>query len=147
MKTEIPMSTRRPAKSLARRATAVLLVGFWMAGLVGSIFHDAEHEHRYCSEHGTFEEAGARPTGGAATDASAHDRSIRSGDASRSEGGHEGCAFADLGVRAPLTDTVTVVVARPAPPAPASAPSVVHVAPPIPLLAVAPKASPPAVYV
>jgi hypothetical protein len=145
------MSTRRAPKSLARRATAALLVGFWLAGLVGSIFHDADHEHRYCSQHGTFEEAGARPTDAAAASAAAatpeHDRSIRSGDATLRGEGHESCAFADLGVRAPLTDTATVSQARPTPPAPAAAPPVVHVASPIPLLANAPKASPPALHV
>jgi len=47
-----------------------------------------------------------------------HDRSIRSGDASLRGEGHESCAFADLGVRAPLTDTTTIVVAQLTPPAP-----------------------------
>jgi hypothetical protein len=144
------MSSRRQPRSLARRATAALLVGVWLAGLVGSIFHDANHEHRYCSQHGTFEEAGAAAalTGASATSApDPTEKSLRPGDATLRGDTHEPCAFADLGVRAPLTETTTLAVAQPAPPAPTAALPRGYVAAPIPLLAFAPKASPPALLV
>src|SRR5262245_25701346 len=134
------MSSRRRHQSLARRATAALLVGFWLAGLVGSIFHDASHEHRYCSQHGAFEEAGTVDAKAAPAPADGTSR-VRPGDATEQTLQHEACAFADLGVRAPVPTHATIASARPTPPAPATSPPVSHVASPIPLLANAPKAS------
>jgi hypothetical protein len=137
------MSVRRRQLPFARRATAALLVGFWLFATVGSIFHGSNDQHRYCSQHKVFEEVGARGAGVAqATPADSSERGWKAGAAEETID-HQACAFADLGVRAPLDQPTTLHVALPAPPALAPAPILVHIAPPIPLLANAPKASPP----
>ncbi len=134
------MSVRIRPVPFARRAISALLVGLWLVGLVGSLFHGTSHEHTYCSQHKTFEEVGTA----SGTDVR-EDASVRSGVAPVYQ--HQACAFADMGVRAPLPDAFTIDVVRPTPPAPAPAPLLAHVAFQIPLLANAPKSSPPALVV
>jgi hypothetical protein len=133
-----PMYVRNRQPSLARRAISALVVGFWLFGLVGSLFHGVGHEHTFCPQHKTFEEAGAAANQGSADESSY----ASTGTAAKYQ--HEACAFADLGVRAPQDPPVTLILTRPTAPAPAPAPLLVAVAPPIALLALAPKSSPPA---
>jgi hypothetical protein len=131
------MSVRRRPAPLARRAVSALLVAVWVIGLVVSIVHGSSHGHFYCSQHKTFEELRGTPAS-ATEDA----RSWRTSPVATTNT-HEACAFADLGVRAPLEEEFHLDVARPTPPPLAPAPPSIHIALPIPLLAVAPKASPP----
>jgi hypothetical protein len=132
------MSLRRRPPPLARRAIAALLVGFWMAALVGSLVHGESHEHRYCAQHKAFEEVGARRSSASTPSDSSSWQAGASGNLQ-----HQACAFAELGVRAPLDELPRIDVERPVPPELATTPALAPVASPIPLLANAPKASPP----
>jgi hypothetical protein len=144
------MSVRRRPLPLVRRAVAALVVGVWVLGLVGSVFHATSgHEHAYCVQHKTFEEVGnaavvdnVGPAPGAAALAAAWHATPTA-----STPQHEACAFADLGVRAPLEEHFRLDLARPTPPPLAPAPPAIHVSFQIPLLANAPKASPPSASV
>jgi hypothetical protein len=44
------------------RCTAMLLIALWAAQPLGALVHSGAHEHRFCPEHQTFEEA-ARGSG------------------------------------------------------------------------------------
>jgi hypothetical protein len=134
------MSHPRRQAPLVRRAISALVVGVWLVGLIGSVLHGSSHEHHYCSQHKAFEEIAGAPSSGAAT-ASESDTWRATPTAAAAQ--HESCAFADLGVRAPLADDFRLDVARPTPPPLAPPPVVVSVSIQIPLLANAPKASPP----
>jgi hypothetical protein len=149
---KLPMSGRPRPLPLVRRAIAALVVGVWVLGLVGSVFHATSgHEHAYCSQHKTFEEignAGALVDGVAASAGSASEAAAAwHATPAASVAQHEACAFADLGVRAPLEEHFRLDLARPTPPPLAPAPPAVHVSIQIPLLANAPKASPPSASV
>jgi hypothetical protein len=135
------MSHRRRHVPLARRVISALVVSVWLLGLVGSVVHGSSHEHAYCSQHKAFEEV-AGAASGTTTAAPIENNTWRATPAATAPQ-HETCAFADFGVRAPLADDFRLDVARPARPPLAPAPVLAHVSIQIPLLANAPKASPP----
>jgi hypothetical protein len=132
------MTGSRPSTTF--RATAAWLVGLWLFGLIGWLAHASHGEHRYCSEHGAFEEAGA----GLREGARGHGETLRA--ATPEDGTHETCPFA--GPVAPFEPEDPVALAPPVatpPPVDVVVPARPFVAPAIPLLAVAPKSSPPSV--
>jgi hypothetical protein len=121
----------------------------WLAGLTASVWHaeDAD-EHRYCAEHRTFEEVGARAAIDAAELASATDglAHVEQHPGDRAEE-HEGCPFADLGVQGTTDDMKPGAVVAPAFAARPAAVAMSVAVCPIPLLHLAPKSSPPVVAV
>ena len=139
------MPSRSRRQPLARRAIAALLAGLWLSGLVGSIFHGDRDEHRYCVEHGAFEEVGSKPADQAAPVARASAELLAAGTAVPER--HQECAFVDAGVRTPLEQPSLHHVRVPAPASAAPTLTLATFAPPIPLLAFAPKSSPPAFLV
>jgi hypothetical protein len=131
----------RAAVPALRRLTASGLVALWLFGLAASLAH-ASHAHRFCEEHGAFEEAGARPAAATPGDGQA---AVHRAAAPAS--GHQACAFTGPG--APFTPEPEARVAVQPAPAPVAivvpdARPAVH---PIDLLALAPKSSPPSVSI
>ena len=130
---------RRPAPA-NRRVFAAILASLWVFGLLGSLWHGRAEEHVYCSEHGTFEEAG--PQAANATPPRPSDEAS-AGDAADERDSHEACAFFDAGTIATLGDgpPVAAVVALAA--TPLASLSASDAFAPIDLLHLAPKGSPP----
>ncbi|MDY7224836.1 hypothetical protein [Hyalangium rubrum] len=129
-----------------RRYTATLLVVLWGLPLLVALGHSEEHAHRYCQEHQTFEDM-AR-SGGATVSLAAEATSRLMAMPASTQGAdrmaHESCPLLTTSPRdEALTLEMHVVVSaclavsRPAtaPPRPLSS---------IPILATAPKSSPPA---
>ena len=130
-----------------RRLTATLLVTLWAVHPVAAVVHSVEHAHRFCPEHQAFEET-ARGTGQLQSRRSNNLptlvslRTERGMDAVRSA--HEACPLQTAGNRghAQISATVTAV-------AECLGTSLRATAPPrsitsVPILATAPKLSPPA---
>ena len=133
--------------STLRSFTATLLVALWAVQPLVAVVHSREHAHRFCPEHQTFEET-ARGSGQVQTRGSSSAPVLsavrpQSGvDSLRST--HEACPLQTAGTRgyAQASATVTSVTEH-------LATSLVATAPPralcsIPILATAPKLSPPA---
>jgi hypothetical protein len=130
-----------------RSFTATLLVALWAMQPVVALLHSQAHAHRFCAEHQTFEET-ARGSGqwqsrrASSTAVMAALRADVGVDSIRST--HEACPLQSAGTRgaAQTTATVTAVVE-------ALTPSLLATAPQrsicsVPILATAPKLSPPA---
>jgi hypothetical protein len=130
-----------------QRYTATLIVALWLLPLLGAIGHSREHAHRFCPEHQAFEET-VRGTGqvlsrsSEQTPALAAARATEATDSSRLP--HETCPLVTAGTREELlaseavwvlTSSVAVSPPATAPPQPRSS---------LPILATAPKSSPPA---
>ena len=135
---------RSPASTL-RRYTATLLVALWVLPWVMALAHSQEHAHRYCLEHQAFEDAArgtgqspARPVGDlpqlAAVPSSAGAPHLA----------HESCPLPSAGMRdeAPNPEPLAVITACLAVSRPATAPP--RALSSLPILANAPKSSPPA---
>jgi hypothetical protein len=130
-----------------RRFTATLLVALWAVQPLVAVVHSQQHAHRFCPEHQTFEET-ARGSGQVQARRSSSTPVILS---VRPQSGvdsplstHEACPLQTAGTRgyAQASATVTSVAEY-------LATSLMATAPPralssIPLLATAPKLSPPA---
>ncbi len=136
------MKTLRTAP-FRRRAVSALLVGLWCWGSLGALFHGARDVHRYCAEHGAFEEVASAATQVATSSTGSAGSGSRAFSSESRDPGHEICAFAELGERTLAgSDSACFGALLPAvPPRVELAPAIVAL--PIPLLALAPKASPP----
>ncbi len=133
--------------STLRSFTATLLVALWAVQPLVAVVHSQEHAHRFCPEHQTFEET-ARGSGQVQSRRSSGTPVL---SAVRPQSGvdslrttHEACPLQTAGTRgyAQASATVTSVTEH-------LANSLVATAPPralcsIPILATAPKLSPPA---
>lgn len=137
--------TGRP--STLRSYTAMLLVALWALQPLAAVLHAREHSHHYCPEHQTFEETarGAGPWQPQRASSPAVLAALRAepgGEAALTA--HEACPLLTASPRgdehAPAARTVLVAPLSPGPPATAPPGSLCSV----PILATAPKASPPA---
>lgn len=129
------------------RCTAMLLIALWAAQPLGAFVHSESHAHRFCPEHRTFEEA-ARGSGQlqaqwAERVPTVSSRASALPDTARLT--HEECTLVSARSRqdALTSDAVTVSEACLAASQPATAPPA-HGFSPLPVLATAPKSSPPA---
>lgn len=135
------MSRRRDQGSHAQRIVAALLVSLWAFALIGASWHGAHDAHRFCSEHGAFEEAGVGVGGAAPDDGGSQAQT----PASQAEG-HETCAFTALALHSTFVGHQAVAIsAAPVTEAPRLPMLGIEVAAPIDLLSIAPKGSPPVV--
>ena len=123
-----------------------MIAALWVLAPVLGAVHGLEHTHRYCPEHHAFEESSARESGAGPADpghaGASHDGSVATGAAER---GHQECAFARLLCRDgwhASERTGSVIGDLQHRDAPALESADVRS---IPLLAWAPKSSPPAV--
>jgi hypothetical protein len=130
-----------------QRFTATLLVALWVVQPMLAVLHSREHAHRYCPEHQTFEET-TRGTGQGQFRLAPRVpvlTAVRVNlDVSPVRSSHEACPLQSPGTRGctEASATVRAVQAR-------LATSVLATAPPrslssVPILATAPKLSPPA---
>lgn len=135
---------RSPATT-SRRYTATLLVALWVLPWVMALVHSQEHAHRYCLEHQAFEDT-AKGSGQAVSQAQGDLAQLTALPAPLSSRhlAHESCPLPAAGMRdeAPNPEphavvTACLAVSRPATAPPRSLSSV-------PILATAPKSSPPA---
>lgn len=130
-----------------RSYTAMLLVALWALQPLVTAIHSREHAHRFCPEHQTFEET-ARGTG---RFQSRRANSVPVLAAIRADLGvdsvrptHEACPLGTAGARSAVQPSETVTVVEDC-----LSTSILATAPPgslcsVPILATAPKASPPA---
>jgi hypothetical protein len=133
--------------STLRSYTAMLLVALWALQPVVTVAHSKEHAHRFCLEHQTFEET-ARGTGQWQSRLSLGGpmlgalRAETGLDALRST--HEACPLQTAGTRgdAQASETVSEVAECLGTSLRATAPPRSHCS--VPILATAPKSSPPA---
>lgn len=132
-----------PASTL-RRYTATLLVALWVMPWVMALTHSQEHAHRYCLEHQAFEDA-ARGTGQTAARAIGELPQLVSvpSPAGTPHLAHESCPLPSAGIRdeAPNPEPLAVITACLAVSRPATAPP--RALSSLPILATAPKSSPP----
>ena len=121
------------------RIPAALLALFWIVAPIVGAVHGLESRHRYCLEHGTFEESDAAGHGEEPQSRSAQvTRSASSDDAAHAE-----CPFSHLN-RSKASLTAQAGCAAVAAPPYAEAPALRSIdCRPIELLAAAPKNSPP----
>jgi hypothetical protein len=130
-----------------RRYTATLLVALWVVPLLAALTHSQEHAHRYCPEHQTFEET-VRGSGQVQSRLSGSGPLLSSRrpdtgvDSARAT--HETCPLLTGSTRdeAPNPERLPLAAAS-------QSVSVLATAPPralssVPILANAPKSSPPA---
>ncbi len=123
----------------AGRFTAGFLAALWIAAPLAAVLHGETERHRFCPEHGVFEDVedqgGAdRHEGEAAPGVSAADRGAASA--------HHVCAFAQATLADAREGDTAAARREPARPSPLRALASVD-RPAIPLLRVAPKSSPP----
>jgi hypothetical protein len=138
------MSTR--ASSL-RRSTATVLAVLWLLPLLSALGHSEEHAHRFCAEHQAFEET-ARGLGQRVSQFATHPPVLSASrmneglDASRLT--HEACPVLTAGMGQELLppETVWTLMACLIVSLPATAPPQPSIS--LPILALAPKSSPPA---
>jgi hypothetical protein len=135
------------ATTLAR-CTATLLVALWACQPLGALLHEREeHAHRFCPQHQTFEET-AKGTGTGmsrlATERGPELSALPAPGADSWRLTHDACPLLGSSSREELPglDLPPLVLAHLTVSRPATAPPRVH--PPLPILATAPKASPPA---
>ncbi len=76
---------RSPVQSLV----ALALAGLWALLPLAGALHDEDHAHRYCAEHGVVEEAGK----GAAAAADVDGTGVSDADDGEPDVGHVACAF------------------------------------------------------
>lgn len=130
------------------RCTATLLVALWACQPLGALLHQREeHAHRFCAQHQTFEET-AKGTGKAlsrmATEKSPVLSALPAPGVDSTRLTHDACPLLSSSTREELSTPaqVPLVLAHLAVSRPATAPP--RALPPLPILANAPKASPPA---
>jgi len=119
-----------------RSLWATVLVYLALGVPIARIWHEATASHRYCAEHHALEEAPGNRAG--------DDRSGRPSGPPGPDHEHESCPFAPLGGQTALSPV-------PPAPAPVAAPrelvlsfsNISHAGRLIPVLAIAPKTSPP----
>jgi hypothetical protein len=133
--------------AILRSYTAMLLIALWAFQPLVTAIHSREHAHRFCQTHQTFEEAArgvsqaqARRTNNVPVLAGV--RAELGGDALLAT--HEACPLATAGARSAVQASETVTVVEDG-----LSTGFLATAPPgslcsIPILATAPKASPPA---
>ncbi|MBZ4415877.1 hypothetical protein [Myxococcus sp. RHSTA-1-4] len=130
------------------RLAATLLVALWAFQPMGTLLHVRDaHAHRYCPQHQAFEESAGGKGQAVARLASARSPLLTALPAAGADAAgltHETCPLLNSGSRdeAPASRAELPVLAHLAVSAPATAPP--SVAPPLSVLATAPKASPPA---
>ena len=128
----------RPARATHRYA-ALLLAVLWSAAPPLSVAHVLVESHRYCGEHGVLEEAAQGGPGRPGGDG--HSTAV---GARQAAAAHEDCAFHDCW-RTSQTLWRHVVEAHALPLiADAGLPQALTYGPALPILALAPKTSPPA---
>jgi hypothetical protein len=130
-----------------RRYTATLLVALWIMPVVAGLAHSQEHAHRYCPEHQTFEET-VRGSGQVQSRLAGNVPQLFSRlpdtgvDSTRPT--HESCPLLTASTRDEAPAQVALILASAglttnhpatAPPRPLTS---------VPILATAPKSSPPA---
>jgi hypothetical protein len=124
-------------RSRATHRLAALLVGvFWCAAPILAAVHANAEVHRYCAEHGMVEEAAAASAARPADESAAHDASER-------PPAHDGCAFAKVCRFGQVLASFVLPVAGALDPTPVATPALAQAAPPLALLRLAPKTSPP----
>jgi hypothetical protein len=135
---------RSPA-AIARRYTATLLVALWVMPWVMALTHSQDHAHRYCLEHQAFEDA-ARGTGQVAAHPQGDIPQLTAVPTPQGAPhlAHESCPLPSAGLRdeAPHSEAHAVITACLAVSRPATAPP--RALSSVPILATAPKSSPPA---
>jgi hypothetical protein len=119
------------------RISAAILASLWIVVPVVAAVHAVVDEHTWCAEHAAFEEGG-RAGAAAASDT----RGIAASDGPA--GCHRDCALGDFVAGDTPSDEPERGVAIAAAGAPAAPPADATGAPPIALLRLAPKSSPPA---
>jgi len=133
-----------PAATL-RRYTAMLLVALWVMPWAMALVHSQEHAHRYCLEHQAFEDA-AWGTGESVTQAVGDRAQFTSvpAPAGAPHLAHESCPLPSAGIRdeAPNPQPLALITTCLAVSRPATAPP--RALSSLPILATAPKSSPPA---
>jgi hypothetical protein len=131
-----PKRPHRPGRLIP----AVVLAALWLVGPLLGLVHGLEKRHSFCVEHGAFEEAAAATAGAPAS----HPGDVAGPEAPAGEQDHDGCAFSPFaaGAAAPSLAPLLAVQA-PALPALALPAPAVPPAPPLAILDVAPKSSPP----
>jgi hypothetical protein len=130
---------RTPLVTLSRRwLAAASLVALWVAAPLWAMVHAATERHGYCAKHGAIEEHAAAPAGGARTAIPAVL------PAAPADTEHEVCSFSPFsdGTARLGCQPVALVALAPMLPAPRSFAAMDPPAP-VPLLAFAPKSSPP----
>ena len=131
-----------------RRAVAVAMAALWVLGLCASMAHSADHQHRYCEQHHAVEDVPLRAREGVGTEQARSDRSAHVEEApSEAADDHEACPFANFSLQSRPACANTRVLAVPAVPAPPATIVVAILAPPISILHLAPKSSPPSASV
>jgi hypothetical protein len=129
--------TGRPRSLRATHRLAALLVGlFWSLAPILAALHANAEVHRYCAEHGMVEEAASGAARAADTHPSAH-------DASEPAPSHDGCAFAQVCRFGQVLGPLVHFAASELDPTPVPCPVVADPAPPLAVLLIAPKTSPP----
>jgi hypothetical protein len=135
---------RSPAAT-SRRYTATLLVALWVLPWVMALVHSQEHAHRYCPEHQAFEDT-AKGSGQAASQAQGDLAQLTAVPVPTGapQLAHESCPLPAAGLRdeAPNPEPLAVISACLAVSRPATAPP--RALSSVPILATAPKSSPPA---
>jgi hypothetical protein len=133
-----------PASTL-RRYTATLLVALWVMPWVMALVHSQEHAHRYCLEHQAFEDT-AWGTGQSSARAIGDLPQVTAVPApvGAPHLAHESCPLPSAGMRdeAPNPEPLALITACLAASRPATAPP--RALSSLPILATAPKSSPPA---
>lgn len=130
----------RARRSLCR-ISAVVVAVLWVLAPVLALLHDVNVEHVYCAEHGTFEEAGST---GRRSSPTTRETATLSEDARPEPAAHHACVLKSVQPHAGVAERV-----RSAGMQPRRAEATVrlftsHLSP-IPILAVAPKSSPPVI--
>jgi hypothetical protein len=122
---------------MAHRLAAVVVAMFWSAAPVLAAVHAQAEVHRYCAEHGMVEEGSqARPETVADGMPAAHDASSPGPE-------HDGCAFARVCRFGQVLGPVILDAAGQLEPAAVACVTAAEPAPPLAVLRLAPKTSPP----
>ncbi|MEN9798648.1 MAG: hypothetical protein RL653_2344 [Pseudomonadota bacterium] len=76
-------------RSRPQSLLALVLAGLWVLLPLASALHDEDHAHRYCAEHGVVEEAGTGAVAAADVDAPG----VSDADGAEAGAAHVSCAF------------------------------------------------------
>jgi hypothetical protein len=130
-----PTGRRRPLRA-SHRWSACIVALLWCAAPLLAALHASAEAHRLCAEHGVLEEADGAPADAATGEAGPGARGERTPE-------HEGCDFARFCRFGQLLAQVILGDFQTLEPAPLSTPALALPAPPIALVDLAPKTSPP----
>jgi hypothetical protein len=133
------------ARTLHQRFAAATLLVVWMGMSFSLLAHADGHAHRFCAEHGTIEEGSGAPVhaqGGGQGEGEGP--ALRALGSAAADPAHAECPLATLPTRDALTQRVAPVFALSSAPAAAPPGRAVPGHPPLSVLALAPKVSPPA---